>query len=75
MEYVVVRYPKDRNIRIDGQVAGETNDTLMVEQGHHIFDLGDPHDYQPQSVEKDVQNTTSVSPLLIGDFRPSEAAV
>ncbi len=75
MEYVVVRYPSDRNVRIDGQVAGRTNDTLMVDRGHHIFDLGDPHDYQPRSVEKDVQNTTSVNPLLIDDFHPSGALV
>lgn len=70
MEYVVVSYHADRNVRIDGQMAGKVNDTLMVEMGHHIFDLGDPQDYEPPSVERNVQNTTSVSPLLIVDFHP-----
>jgi hypothetical protein len=74
MEYVVVRYPDVRNVRIDGQVAGRTRDTLMVDKGHHIFDLGAPRDYQPPSVEKDIQNTTSVSPLIIDDFHPSRAS-
>lgn len=71
MEYVVVCYPTGRNVRIDGQIAGQTNDTLMVDRGHHMFDLGEPQDYQPAAVEKEVQGTISVSPLLVDDFSPS----
>lgn len=71
MEYVVVSYPVSREVRIEGQIAGKTNDTLMVERGHHVFDLGQPQDYQPASVERDVQDTTAVSPLVISDFHPS----
>jgi hypothetical protein len=75
MEYVVVSYSGDRNVRVDGQVAGKVNDTLMVERGHHIFDLGNPQDYQPPAVEKNVQNTTTVTPLIIDDFKPSGGVV
>jgi hypothetical protein len=71
MEFVVVLYPTARKVRIDGQVAGNTNDQLVVERGHHVFDLGDPKDYKPMSVEKAVRNTTSVTPLRIGDFQPT----
>lgn len=71
MEYVVVSYPIDRDVRVDGRVAGKTKDTLMMERGHHRFDLGNPLDYQPPSVEKNVQNTTAVTPLVIVDFMPS----
>ena len=71
MEYVVVTYATERNVRVDSQVAGKTNDTLMVDRGHHVFDLGEPRDYQPPSVERDVQNTTAVSPLVISAFHPS----
>lgn len=70
MEYVKVAYLMERKVRIDGQVAGFTNRTLMVERGHHKFDLGDPGDYDPLSVETDVQNTTGLSPLIIDAFRP-----
>ncbi len=70
MEYVCVTYPTARRVRIDGQDAGFTNNTLRVENGHHIFDLGAPQDYQPASVEKVVKNTTEVGPLIIEDFRP-----
>jgi hypothetical protein len=70
-EYVVVRYITKRKVRIDGEDAGFTNDTLMVEMGHHIFDLGVPPDFLPESVEKTVQDTTSIGPLIIDDFHPS----
>ncbi len=75
MEFVVVSYPKDRAVRIDRRVAGKTNNTLMVERGHHIFDLGEPGDYKPGSVEKDVQNTTSLTPLIVDDFQPLQEVV
>jgi hypothetical protein len=71
MEYVVVSYSRARDVRIDGQIAGKTNDTLRMERGHHTFDLGDPQDYQPISVEKSVRDTTSIKPMCIKDFRPS----
>jgi hypothetical protein len=71
MEFVVVSYPKDRKVRIDDKVAGNTNDKLMVETGHHIFDLGEPIDYKPLWVAKVVHNTTSVTPLRINDFQPT----
>ncbi|MGH7769828.1 MAG: hypothetical protein ACREQP_20460 [Candidatus Binatia bacterium] len=71
MEYVVISYPTTRKVRIDGQDAGFTNETLMVDIGNHIFDLGIPRDYRPQSVTQIVQSTTSIGPLIINDFRPS----
>ena len=74
MEYVVVTYTVDRKVRIDDQEAGFTNDTLMVEKGNHTFDLGDPQDYQPARVEKVVEGTTAVSPMIIKDFHPSGGA-
>ena len=75
MEFVVISYPTARKVRIDGQDAGFTNDTLMVEKGHHIFDLGLPPDYQPAWVQRIVQSTTSIGPLIINDFHPSPGDV
>jgi len=75
MEYVVVTYAVVRKVRIDGQDAGFTNDTLMVEKGNHSFDLGDPQDYRPATVKTIVQCTTSVGPMMIKDFCPSEGIV
>ncbi len=68
MEFVVIEFPEDRTVRIDGQDAGVTNQTLMVEAGHHIFDLGEPVNYDPASVEIEVKDTTSITPLIVSDF-------
>ena len=70
MDYVVVSYPTARDVRIDGQIAGKTNDTLRVERAHHTFDLGYPQDYQPASIEKNVRSTTTIKPMRIKDFQP-----
>jgi hypothetical protein len=71
MEYVVIKWSTSRKVRIDGQDAGFTNDTLKVEKGHHTFDLGDPRDYLPATIDLVVESTTSVGPLVIIDFKPS----
>lgn len=70
IEFVVVTYPLVRNVRIDGKIAGETNKTIRVERGHHTFDLGEPLDYQPTSIERSVRNTTTIRTMHIEDFQP-----
>jgi hypothetical protein len=70
IEYVVVDYLSDRDVHIDGQITGKTNETLRVDRGHHIFDLGEPKDYQPESVEKLIRRTTWTKPLHIKAFHP-----
>jgi len=72
-EFVVVSYRSERNVLIDGQLAGKTNDTLTVERGHHIFSLEGPQDYQPLSVERTVRRTTALNPMII-EFRPCEVS-
>lgn len=64
-QYVVVRYPEERDVYIDGQLVGKTNETLMVEEGYHLFDLGEPKDYLPESREVVVNETSSISPMEI----------
>jgi hypothetical protein len=71
MEYVFINYATGRKVRVDGQEWGITNSTLMVQKGHHIFDLGEPPDYQPASVQTVVENTNIVSPLIINNFQPA----
>ena len=75
MEFVVITYRTGRKVRVDGKDCGFTNDTLRVEKGHHTFDLGEPRDYQPASVNALVQDTTAVGPLIINSFRPLEGDV
>lgn len=65
MEYVVVVGPQGRDVYLDGQRAGTTNETLMVEAGVHTFDLGEPHDYQPPSRTELVDDTTPIAPKVL----------
>jgi hypothetical protein len=75
MEYVVVSYAKKRDVFIDGQRAGKTGDTLMVETGTHFFDLGAPQDYVPAKVARAIKDTTTIDPMLIEDFHPAASVL
>ena len=65
MEFVIVQYPESRDVYIDEQLAGKTNESLLVEEGHHQFDLGIPGDYLPLSQEFVVEGTTELTPLVV----------
>jgi hypothetical protein len=40
MEYVIVKFPTDRYVYIDGEQNGHTNDVLRIDAGTHVFELG-----------------------------------
>ena len=63
MEYVTVKYSRKRNVFIDGQKSGYTNEVLLTNRGTHVFTLGDPQNYQPVQHRKRVRRTNSVKPM------------
>ena len=65
MEYVFVTGPKNRQVLIDGRVAGATNSIIVVEAGTHEFSLDAADDNPPQSKLAIVANTTSATPKQI----------
>jgi hypothetical protein len=65
MHYVKVQYAEERDVYIDGQRSGKTNQTLMVEEGHHRFDLGEPADYSPGFRDVEVDNPSSIWPQVV----------
>lgn len=65
MEWVVVTYPEDRSVYIDGQLGGITNCLMAVGEGTHDFDLGKPVDYTPISQSKTVSGTLPGMPMTI----------
>lgn len=70
MEYVIVKFPESRGVLIDDKLSGQTNQTLMVEEGHHEFNLeGDG--YTPESQNELVQNTTAEYPITVEFFQTS----
>jgi hypothetical protein len=70
MEWVTVRYPRDRFVFIDGQMLGSVNQILAVGEGTHEFTLGLPADYTPDHVIRSVSLTAPDNPLIIDDFVP-----
>ncbi|HUF19536.1 MAG TPA: PEGA domain-containing protein [Burkholderiales bacterium] len=69
MEYVIVSFPTNRFVYIDGEKGGITNDVLRVEAGTHDFDLGNLRNYKPGSREVAVTGTTVLKPLKIAFTR------
>lgn len=65
MEYVIVSFPTNRFVYIDGEKGGNTNDVLHVEAGTHKFDLGSRKNYEPESQEVEVEGTTVLVPLKV----------
>ena len=65
MEYVIVTFPTNRNVYIDGEHNGRTNDSLRVDAGTHIFDLGPLKNYKPGFRKVTVSGTTVLKPKKI----------
>jgi hypothetical protein len=65
MEYIIVRFPTDRFVYIDGEKGGKTNEKLRVEAGTHEFDLGSQKNYEPELQEVVVEGTTVLQPMEI----------
>jgi hypothetical protein len=65
MEFVKVLFPTERDVFIDGQVSGKTNQVLAVGLGHHKFTLGGPPNYTPSEIDQLVSGTSSEFPMII----------
>ena len=65
MELVIVTFPTDRFVYIDGQQNGRTNKSLRVNAGSHLFDLGPLKNYKPESKIVVVSGTTVLDPKKI----------
>jgi hypothetical protein len=74
MEFVIVTFPLVRSVRLDGVRQAQTGQVFGVQRGTHVFDLGNPRNYAPPSVQAQVVNTSETAPLVIG-FTPLAAEV
>ena len=72
MEHVIVTFPTNRLVYIDGEENGNTNEVLRVEAGTHVFELGNLANFRPASRKVTVQDTTVLEPLEIAFFRKDE---
>lgn len=65
MEYVFVSFKEDRTVLADGEILGQTNQTLLIIRGHHSFTLDGPADFHPPVVDAVIQRTTSINPYKV----------
>lgn len=65
MEYVLVTFPTNRFVTIDGEKSGTTNQTLMVQRGHHVLSMMGIRNYTPPEQEVLVSNTREDDPKTI----------
>ena len=65
MEYIIVSFPTNRFVYIDGEKGGTTNDKLRIEAGTHELDLGNLKNYKPDSCEVEVTGTSVLQPMVI----------
>ncbi|MGH8593081.1 MAG: hypothetical protein ACREX9_12905 [Gammaproteobacteria bacterium] len=69
MEWVIVNYPRVRDVFVDGRRSGPTNLLLIVREGTQTVHLGTPVDYQPARRTLTVTGTSAADPEMI-KFEP-----
>lgn len=65
MEYLLVRFPDQRTVIVNGFVRGRTNMTFRVESGTHTIELGEPFDYTPTRRRATVRDTSPFHPQVV----------
>lgn len=65
MEYVVIKCNAQRNVLIDKQENGATNDVIRIGAGKHSFSLSGDKDFSPKSVVRTIKNTSVIEPISI----------
>ncbi len=64
-EFVKVIFPGERQVYVDGNPCGFTNEPFQVQTGTHTFHLGAPWNYQPSSQTVRVTGTLAPLPMII----------
>lgn len=68
MEYLIVRFPETREVRVDGLPHGRTNIVMQFEAGLHDVTLGPPWNFAPFEQKVLLFNTAALDPYRI-EFR------
>ena len=64
-EFVIVVYPRKRDVVVDGSVTATTRETFILETGHHTFSLDGPSDFGPSSQSHLIQHTAASDPFVV----------
>ena len=72
VEYIIVIYPTERIVFVNGLKSGMTNQSLRIESGTHEISLGPLKNYEPSSQVVLVSSTTVLDPFAV-EFSPTES--
>jgi hypothetical protein len=65
IQYLLVAYPRVRDVFANGTMTAETNKTFRVRRGAVTVDLGSPSDYTPSKQTVTVSGTTEDAPCIV----------
>jgi hypothetical protein len=65
MEFAIVVFPTIRGVNVDDAPMGQTCDILRLQRGTHIFDLGFPENYSPESQRITLTGTSFERPRAV----------
>lgn len=71
MEFLLVEYPRRRQVMIGGESVGYTNEVIELEGGPYTVKLSSPDNYAPTSRRVTLANTSELDPKVIR-FDPVE---
>ena len=65
-EYLNVLFPEPRDVLINGEINGQTNTLLELEEGgYYMVSLAPPPDFTPEQQPVDLQDTCMATPKEI----------
>ena len=65
MEFLLVVYPEEREVLIEGVEAGLTNHLITLAPGTYTVSLAPPRDFFPDTQEVIVEDTSPLDPLEV----------
>ncbi len=65
MEYLKVRFPTRRKVKIDGEFNGYTNKVIRIQGGPHTITMGKPLNFRPKSRRVNLKRTSVLKPKIV----------
>jgi hypothetical protein len=64
-EWIEVTFPEVRDVLVDDTLSGMTNQSIMVQRGHHTITLGGAQNYTSPPMPVAVFNTSRQNPMVL----------
>jgi hypothetical protein len=62
---VKLKFLEDRELIVDGENQGTTNQTVELARGTHTIALGPPQNFTPKTMKIVLKDTTVISPMEV----------